>query len=70
VHVRERRRVVDDRVTDVGAPVGDTDGLVSERSVVGEAAYEGFDVLVLGALVGRTGGSSRKTLVLPAAGKD
>jgi hypothetical protein len=52
VHVRERCPVVDDRVADVGAPVGDTDGLIRERSVVGEAGYESLDVLFLGALLG------------------
>jgi hypothetical protein len=52
VHVRERRPVVDDRVTDVDTAVCDTDGLVRERPVVSEAAYEGFDVLFLGGLVG------------------
>jgi hypothetical protein len=52
VHVRERRPVVDDRVTDVGAPVCDTDGLIRESSILGEAGYEALDVLFLSALIG------------------
>ena len=64
--VGDRSPVVDDRVTDVGAPVGDADGLIRERSVVGEAGYESLDVLFLSALVGPpalAGDSSRKSLV-------